>query len=53
MTIEIRELVIEARIRDGTSGDETSPQGDDDVARWVELVTRQVLDTLREQQERQ
>lgn len=25
MTIEIRELVIEARIRDGSSGDEASP----------------------------
>lgn len=57
MTLEIRELVIEARVIDD------SPQGsqnavsagvtDNELARWVDQVTRRVLDVLHEQQERQ
>lgn len=57
MTLEIRELVIEARVIDdaGVGGISPMPQtmGDGELAQWVELVTRQVLDVLHEQWERQ
>jgi Family of unknown function (DUF5908) len=53
MTIEIRELVIQARV---TASEEIAPilpprsraQEKADEARWVEIITQQVLDKLRE-----
>ncbi len=57
MTLEIRELVIEARVVDDASPGQKAPRGPGmsvaEQARWVELVTRRVLDALHEQRERQ
>lgn len=56
MTLEIRELVIEARVVNDTpqKGAPVALAGsnEDELARWVALVTRRVLDTLDEQRER-
>jgi len=57
MTLEIRELVIEARVVDDTplGGQSAVSAGvtEDDLARWVEQVTRRVLEALHEERERQ
>ncbi|HBC5194897.1 MULTISPECIES: DUF5908 family protein [Serratia] len=57
MTLEIRELVIEARVVDDRSQGQKGPRETGmtvaEQARWVELVTRRVLDVLHEQRERQ
>lgn len=57
MTLEIRELVIEARVVDDASQGQKAPRAPGmsvaEQARWVELVTRRVLDALHEQRERQ
>ncbi|WP_273974525.1 DUF5908 family protein [Serratia ureilytica] len=57
MTLEIRELVIEARVVDDRSQGQKGPRETGmtvaEQARWVELVTRRVLDLLHEQRERQ
>ncbi len=57
MTLEIRELVIEARVVDDTSPGQKVTRGPGmtvaEQAHWVELVTRRVLDVLHEQRERQ
>ncbi|MDM1819175.1 DUF5908 family protein (plasmid) [Serratia marcescens] len=57
MTLEIRELVIEARVVDDRSQGQKVPREAGmtvtEQARWVELVTRRVLDVLHEQRERQ
>ncbi|MDY7806685.1 DUF5908 family protein [Burkholderia stagnalis] len=57
MTIEIRELVIEARVvsesratRESTTG-RPGPRVDDE-ARWLERVAQRVLTLLNEQRER-
>lgn len=56
MTLEIRELVIEARVVNDApqNGAPVALAGcsEDELARWVALVTRRVLDTLDEQRER-
>ncbi|CAI1560505.1 MULTISPECIES: DUF5908 family protein [Serratia] len=56
MTLEIRELVIEARVvNDAPQGGApvARPGGtEDELVRWVELVTRRVLETLDEQRGR-
>lgn len=56
MTLEIRELVIEARVvNDSPQGGGTAARPgntEDDLARWVDLVTRRVLEALDEQRER-
>lgn len=56
MTLEIRELVIEARVVNDApqKGEPVARAGgtEDELARWVALVTRRVLDTLDEQRER-
>lgn len=56
MTLEIRELVIEARVaNDSPQGGATVARpgnSEDDLARWVDLVTRRVLEALDEQRER-
>jgi hypothetical protein len=54
MTIEIRELVIQARV---TASEETAPaspfrsraQEKAEEARWVEIITQRVLEKLREE----
>ncbi|MGJ3438315.1 DUF5908 family protein [Serratia liquefaciens] len=57
MMLEIRELVIEARVVDDTpSGRQnrvTPDVADVELARWVELISRRVLDVLHEQRERE
>lgn len=56
MTLEIRELVIEARVVNDPpqKGAPVARAGgnEDELARWVALVTRRVLDSLDEQRER-
>ncbi|MGK0602879.1 DUF5908 family protein [Yokenella regensburgei] len=54
MTIEIRELVIEARVSDSQTLSQPwasgNPERDrEEEARWVELITRQVMEQLREE----
>ncbi|HGM5307313.1 TPA: DUF5908 family protein [Serratia marcescens] len=55
--LEIRELVIEARVVDDTpSGCQNVVRpdvADVELARWVELISRRVLDVLHEQRERE
>lgn len=56
MTLEIRELVIEARVVDerSSSSEVVRSRGltEDEMARLVEQVTRRVLEALQEQRER-
>lgn len=54
MTVEIRELVIQARVTPGSAEGAPAPsrsiaQSRAEEARWVELVARRVLELLREQ----
>lgn len=58
MTIEIRELVIEARIHDSNTASQLrrfdNPEYDrEEEARWVALISRQVMEQLREELGRQ
>lgn len=58
MTIEIRELVIEARISDSQAASppwrSDNPLRDrEEEARWVALISRQVMEQLREELGRQ
>lgn len=53
MTIEIRELVIEARVTDAERGQQSSlaysvAQKKEEEARWVTLICQRVLELLRE-----
>jgi len=53
--LEIRELVIEARVTDDAKpGQAAAQQGitDSERARLIEQIVRQVLETLNEQRER-
>lgn len=56
MTLEIRELVIEARVIDDRADSGSVPavpgNTEEAMAHWMELVTRRVLDALNEQRER-
>ena len=53
MTIEIRELVIQARVAAGEERQSITQRGiaqqKADEARWVELITQRVLEKLREE----
>ncbi|WP_080417851.1 DUF5908 family protein [Burkholderia ubonensis] len=54
MTVEIRELVIQAKVAAPDSEPAAAPvrtiaQAKATEARWVELVARRVLDMLREE----
>ncbi|MER5273891.1 DUF5908 family protein [Serratia marcescens] len=55
--LEIRELVIEARVVDDTQAIHQNVMrpgvADVELARWVELISRRVLDVLHEQRERE
>ncbi|NRB25085.1 DUF5908 family protein [Shewanella sp.] len=58
MTIEIRELVIQACVRDNDrhSHSRTSlnrVQRQDDDSRWVELISQRVMKELQEEMRRQ
>ncbi|HCF3047449.1 DUF5908 family protein [Pseudomonas aeruginosa] len=56
MTLEIRELVIEARVVDDSQPNTVRERDrgltEDEMARLVERVTRRVLEALHEQRER-
>jgi hypothetical protein len=57
MTIEIRELVIEAKVSESRSPSipwrSGNPECDrEEEARWVALISRQVMERLREEQGR-
>ncbi len=54
MTIEIRELVIQAQVTQGSSKTTSALQslGRNERDRLVNEITRQVLEQLREKQER-
>lgn len=54
MTIEIRELVIEARIVDGNGSsspwrEHRTDQDRDEEARWIALISQRVMEQLREE----
>ncbi|QWZ75381.1 DUF5908 family protein [Enterobacter roggenkampii] len=54
MTIEIRELVIEARISDSEGSSTKSlaeeiAKNREEEARWVELISKMVVEQLREE----
>ncbi|MHA1066703.1 DUF5908 family protein [Enterobacter ludwigii] len=54
MTIEIRELVIEARVSDSQSPTQPWCPGNrerdrEEQAKWIALISRQVLEKLREE----
>jgi len=54
MTVEIRELVIQARVSSPGGDSEPAPmrgvaQEKASEARWVELIARRVLELLREE----
>lgn len=54
MTIEIRELVIEARISDSEGSSTKSlaeeiAKNKEEEARWVELISKMVVEQLREE----
>ncbi|WP_185633655.1 DUF5908 family protein [Burkholderia stagnalis] len=56
MTVEIRELVIEARVVSETGAGREARPGSalraQEEARWLERVARRVLELLNEQRER-
>lgn len=57
MTIEIRELVIEARVTDVGGHSQSSlaynvAQTKEEEARWVALISQRVLELLREERGR-
>ncbi|WP_455872283.1 DUF5908 family protein [Serratia proteamaculans] len=54
MTIEIRELVIEARVTDSQSPSQPwrghSPEREkEEEARWIALISQRVIEQLREE----
>lgn len=54
MTIEIRELVIEARVNDSQTLSQPWRSGNaerdrEEEARWIALISRQVMEQLREE----
>ncbi len=54
MTIEIRELVIQARVTDDSQEQDTAiftPQAQIAEERWVALITKRVISKLREESE--
>lgn len=54
MTIEIRELVIEARVNDANGSsppwqERRLEQDKDEEARWIALISQRVMEQLREE----
>ncbi|MBV8042103.1 DUF5908 family protein [Pluralibacter sp.] len=54
MTIEIRELVIEARVSDASGSsapwrERRTDRDKDEEARWIALISQRVMEQLREE----